>query len=189
MLKDLRHAIRMLWQAKGWTTVVVLSLALGIGANTALFSAMNGMLLTKVPVKDPDTLVRFLFWGRNDMSNSSSGYGYSNEDTGWAGRPGLVFVSDVQAVRRRQPDDDGSLRVRAAGTDECRRRRAGRPLERLPCVRQLFPGSRRVSAPGSHDRSRRRYAVGDACGGHQLEILALPIRYRSERRRTQHQGQ
>ena len=77
LLKDLRHAIRMLWQAKGWTTVVVLSLALGIGANTALFSAMNGMLLTKVPVKDPDTLVRFLFWGRNDMSNSSSGYGYS----------------------------------------------------------------------------------------------------------------
>ena len=79
MLKDLRHAIRLLWQAKGWTTVVVLSLALGIGANTALFSAMNGMLLTKVPVKDPDTLVRFLFWGRNDMSNSSSGYGYSTK--------------------------------------------------------------------------------------------------------------
>ena len=79
MLKDLRHAIRMLWQAKSWTTVVVLSLALGIGANTALFSAMNGMLLTKVPVKDPDTLVRFLFWGRNDMSNSSSGYGYSKK--------------------------------------------------------------------------------------------------------------
>ena len=79
MLKDLRHAIRMLWQAKGWTAVVVLSLALGIGANTALFSAMNGMLLTKVPVKDPDTLVRFLFWGRNDMATSSSGYGYSTK--------------------------------------------------------------------------------------------------------------
>jgi predicted permease len=79
MLKDLRHATRMLWQAKGWTTVVVLSLALGIGANTALFSAMNGMLLTKVPARDPDTLVRLLFWGRNDMSNSSSGYGFNNK--------------------------------------------------------------------------------------------------------------
>jgi len=68
--KDVRHGVRSLLRDKGWTTVVVLSLALGIGANTALFSAMNGMLLTKVPVKDPDTLVRFLFWGRNDMSNS-----------------------------------------------------------------------------------------------------------------------
>ena len=40
----------MLLQAKGWTAIVVVSLALGIGANTALFSAVNGMLLTKLPV-------------------------------------------------------------------------------------------------------------------------------------------
>ena len=58
MLKDLRHAARILWNARGWTAVVVLSLALGIGANTALFSAVNGLLLTTIPVKDPDTLVR-----------------------------------------------------------------------------------------------------------------------------------
>ena len=76
MLKDLRHAIRMLLHAKGWTVVVVLSLALGIGANTALFSAINGLLLTKLSVKDPDTLVRFRCAGRNDMVTSSSGYGF-----------------------------------------------------------------------------------------------------------------
>jgi predicted permease len=75
MLKDLHHAVRMLLQAKGWTTVVVLSLALGIGANTALFSAINGLLLTKVPVRDPDSLVRLRYAGRNDMVTSSSGYG------------------------------------------------------------------------------------------------------------------
>ena len=66
----------MLLQAKGWTTVVVLSLALGIGANTALFSAVNGMLLTKLNVQDPDSLVRLRWHGRNDMVNSSSDYGY-----------------------------------------------------------------------------------------------------------------
>ena len=41
MLKDLRHGIRTLLRDKGWTAVVVLSLALGIGANTALFGAVK----------------------------------------------------------------------------------------------------------------------------------------------------
>jgi predicted permease len=75
VIKDLRHAVRMLLNAKGWTAVVVFSLALGIGANTALFSAVDGMLLTKIPVRDPETLVRFRWVGRNDMVTSSSDYG------------------------------------------------------------------------------------------------------------------
>ena len=76
MIQDLRHGVRVLFQAKGWTAVVVISLALGIGANTALFSAINGLLLTKLPVRDPDTLVRFRYVGRNDMVTSSSEYGF-----------------------------------------------------------------------------------------------------------------
>ena len=79
MLKDLRHAARMLTRAKGWTAVVVISLALGIGANMALFSAINGLLLTRIPVQDPDSLVRFRYAGRNDMVTSSSGYGSLNK--------------------------------------------------------------------------------------------------------------
>jgi predicted permease len=74
--KDLRHAVRLLWQAKGWTAVVILSLGLGIGANTALFSAINDLLLTKIPVRDPDSLVRLRYMGRNDMVTSSSDYGF-----------------------------------------------------------------------------------------------------------------
>ncbi len=70
----------MLLQAKGWTTVVVVSLALGIGANTALFSAVNGLLLKRIPVRDPDTLVRLRWAGKNDMVNSSSDYGFSAKD-------------------------------------------------------------------------------------------------------------
>jgi predicted permease len=84
MIRDLRLAVRMLLHAKGWTAVVVASLALGIGANTALFSAVNGLLLRKLAVKEPDTLVRLRFAGRNQMSNSSSDYGYSEKDA--AGR-------------------------------------------------------------------------------------------------------
>src|SRR5258707_6079383 len=77
MLKDLRHGVRTLLQAKGWTAVVVVSLALGIGANTALFSAINGLYLRKLPVRDPDTLVRLKWAGRNDMATNSSDYGSS----------------------------------------------------------------------------------------------------------------
>jgi predicted permease len=70
----------MLLQAKGWTAVVVLSLALGIGANAALFSAINGLLIKTLSVKDPDTLVRLRWSGKNDMVTSSSDYGYTGTD-------------------------------------------------------------------------------------------------------------
>ena len=66
MLKDLRHAVRVLLRAKGWTAVVILSLALGIGANTAIFTGVNALLLTRIPVTDPDTLVRLRYGGRNE---------------------------------------------------------------------------------------------------------------------------
>ena len=78
MFKDLRHAVRVLMRAKGWTAVVILSLALGIGANAAIFSGLNGLLLTRIPVRDPDALVRLRWVGRNDMVTSSSDYGSIN---------------------------------------------------------------------------------------------------------------
>ena len=76
MFKDLRHAVRVLLHAKGWTIVVLLSLALGIGANTAIFTALNALLLKQIPVRDPDTLVRVRWYGKNDMVTSSSDYGF-----------------------------------------------------------------------------------------------------------------
>jgi predicted permease len=65
----------MLRQSKGWTVVVLLSLALGIGANTALFTAANGVLLQTVPVPDPGSLARLKWAGDNDMVRSTSEYG------------------------------------------------------------------------------------------------------------------
>jgi predicted permease len=80
MWKDLRHAARLLLRAKGWTAVVVISLALGIGANTAMFSAFNGLILKELPVRDPATLVRLRYAGPNDMVTNSSDYGFSARD-------------------------------------------------------------------------------------------------------------
>ena len=70
----------MLLQEKGWTSVVVLSLALGIGANTALFSAINGLLLRKLPVNDPDSLVRLRYAGPNQVRTDIQIYGYTAPD-------------------------------------------------------------------------------------------------------------
>src|SRR5918994_3226824 len=80
MFRDLRLGMRTLLQGKAWTAVIVVSVALGIGANTALFTAVNGLLLKKLPVKDPDTLVRLRYAGRNDMLTNSSSYGFSGKD-------------------------------------------------------------------------------------------------------------
>jgi predicted permease len=77
MLKDLRHGIRVLLQAKGWTAVVVLTLAVGIGANAALFNIVNAQLLRKLSVNDPDGLVRLKWAGRNDMAKDTSDYGFN----------------------------------------------------------------------------------------------------------------
>src|SRR5918993_5047044 len=71
LLQDLRYAVRLMGQRPGYTATIVLTLALGIGANTAVFTVINGVLLRPLPFKDPDALM--VIW-ENDRLNGKPRY-------------------------------------------------------------------------------------------------------------------
>jgi hypothetical protein len=57
LLKDLRYGLRSLWRQPAFTSVAVLTLALGIGANSAIFSIINTLILTPPAIAEPDRVV------------------------------------------------------------------------------------------------------------------------------------
>jgi hypothetical protein len=93
--RDVRYAARMLVKSPGMTLVAILTLALGIGANTAIFSMVNSMLLRPLPAKDAEQLTELAYQQKNGpLLNNFSTPEYQDIERGSAD----VF-SDVMAYQ------------------------------------------------------------------------------------------
>jgi len=68
LVQDLRYAVRGFSRNRGFTVVAVLTLALGVGANSAVFSVINAVMLRALPVRDPQQLLQVAFQGKHDAT-------------------------------------------------------------------------------------------------------------------------
>ena len=94
LLRDVAYGLRMLRRSPGVTAVAILSLALGIGANTALFSVVDAVLLKTLPVQDPERLMVFE-WQAGRAYRVSAMSGTSNVDSPPGTRGLSLFRYDV----------------------------------------------------------------------------------------------
>jgi predicted permease len=106
---DLRYGLRIMRKYPGLTAVMVLSLALGIGANTAIFSLLNATLLKTLPVKDPEQLVVFTTAGPQSDDNS-----YSYRQIEWFNQnnqsfTGIIIASGAGRMRMTELDAGGQV--------------------------------------------------------------------------------
>ena len=185
LLKDLRYALRQFVRNPLFTTVAVASLAVGIGANTAIFSVMNAILLRALPVTDPKSLV---------MLSSPDAAGVSNGMTG--GVRSLLTYAEYDQLRDRATSFSGMCVAQSELDKESVRIAGGQPedahsklvsedyfsvLGITPAIGRVFTSDDRKAAGQdpyavlSYDYWQRRFGGNTAVLGTPIRLVSTTV--------------
>ena len=149
--QDLRLAVRSLLRAPAFAAVTILTLALGIGANTAIFSIVNGVILRPLGYPKPEQLMylttQFPAFGFDQFWVSPPEYFEFRELNQSFASVGAYTTGEVNLTAGDRP-----LRVRSASVDRCVAQHARHPADRGPSVQQ----GRGRSSPGRRRSLGRR---------------------------------
>jgi len=178
LIQDLRYALRMLVRAPGFSVVIILTLGLGIGANTAIFSLMDQVLLRSLPVHDPSALVQLdgpgLFSGRTLQDRTFSYPMYRDLRDGNTVFSGLVAEFGTPAtLGHRDQRERVDAELISGNTFDV--------LKVAPALgRALTPDDDRV--PGGHPVAvlgygywQRRFAGDPSVIGYPVTINSTPM--------------
>ena len=176
---DLRYAARSLWRRPGFATVVVLTLALGIGATTAIFSVVNGVLLRPLPFPQPERLIALQ---GHPTNGDTEKVGTSTSYPDFEDIRAQATVFDGLAAVRTWPttltgggEQPARVRVTLATSDLWPIMGSPRPV----LGRGLQPADERPDAPAvavlSHALWRARYGGDPGIVGHTIALDGRPV--------------
>ncbi|MEY2572536.1 MAG: hypothetical protein QOJ87_749 [Verrucomicrobiota bacterium] len=176
LLQDIRYGLRMLLKSKGFTAVAIMALGLGIGANTAIFSLVNGVLLRPLPFPDAERII--YFEGKNPQAGITDSNISFLDFTDWSQQTELFKSTAAYWT--------GNANLGADGAEPERVPRAGvtsgffSVLGVQPVLGRTFvpdddkPGTISVAII-SHGLWKRRFGSDPAIVGKQVQISSRPI--------------
>ena len=181
MLADLRDALRQLRKAPGFTTTAVVTLALGIGATTAIFTLVHQVMLKSLPVTRPDEL-----WRIGDKIRCCNWGGYTQ------GEDGDFSLFSWEAYKNFREHTPEFARSRCTPGRQCPARRpprriagAGGHAQRRIRLRKFLQDARHSALDRPPHDGRGRSGGRSSRRGHDLSRLEREVRLRSLRRGRQ----
>jgi predicted permease len=174
LLRDVRYALRALAAAPAFTAAAILSLAIGIGANTAIFSIVDGLLLRPLPYKDAERLV--ILWNRSpglditeDWFSTAQYFDIKNGHHGFE-QVAIAIGGNYNLTGSGEPERVGTIRVSASLLPMLGQRAA---LGRLFVPDEDLP-DRTATAVLSYGTWARRFGSDPGVVGKKIMLNGLP---------------